>query len=129
MKPARMFALSGPYHLATVGLCCGLCVLLWPEGLTGMALGGGIMLLSTALGHVIVRRALQTPQAPVFWLIILSFKLVGMMALVATVLYRVRPNLLAFAAGLATFMGGIGGTLLHQFGSGWRSPSSLKRVG
>jgi hypothetical protein len=116
MQSARILFQAGLYQMATVAALSLLCATLWPQGHSGVVLGGLIMTLNLSAGQAIARRALHTTAhgGQSLALLALPLKFMGLLAAVTVVLVYCRPHTLAFGLGLTTFFIGLGlATVAH----------------
>ncbi len=114
MVSKRVLVLASAYQLgATVG--AGLLSLwLWPEGMTAVLFGGLLMTLNFWALRFFAAKAMGGSQPKVAYALLLAFKLVATMGLLALAILLLHLDAIGVALGLSTLFVGIGFAVAHQ---------------
>ena len=114
MVSVRTLTLASMYQLAAVAVAAAVCALRWPEGVSGVVLGGMVMSANFAAARALAARVLRSENHKAAYAVGLSLKFVLLLVVVAGVLAAARPDVMAFGLGLTTFLVGVLSAVVHQ---------------
>ena len=115
MVSRHLLARASMIQLASVGIASVAAAWLWPQGTSGVLLGGLVTSVNLLLMRLLTRRVLGGDgEFKAIYAVALGLKFTLLIGLITVIMTYFNPNIAAFALGMGTLFIGVGGSMLHD---------------